>query len=376
MRELNLLSPGTMAWLDRRDPELEREDDVIVRPFVAARCDADSIPTTPALLRLVRLAMKAKLLDPIVRDGVGPTPFAAPCALGHECVAEVIEVGAAVTAVAVGDKVVVPWSISCGQCAPCRRGLTTKCVVSRSESGRERPVACYGNGPVAGGYGGMVSDLVRVPYGNHMPARLPDGLDPLRVAAASDNLTDGWRCVAPFLRYRPEASVLVVGGLAKSVGLYAAGIAAAFGARVDYLDSNPRRLAIAESLGARPTQRPGLLRFPRERGEYDLVVDASNLTNGLTYAVRSTAPGGDCVVPSYHLGAFTPVPLMHMSWTDITLHVGPSHPAASLSDMLTWIHENAFPAEKVTTVIADFDDAPLAYEQRATKCVLYRPPLT
>ncbi|MBF6135026.1 alcohol dehydrogenase catalytic domain-containing protein [Nocardia otitidiscaviarum] len=375
MRELNLMSAGKLKWLDRPEPTLQRDDDAIVRPFVVSRCDADTIPTT-ALLRAVRLAMRAGLLDPILRDSFGPVPFSAPCAIGHEAIAEVVEVGPAVTNVAVGDKVVVPWSISCGRCDNCRRGLTTKCTISRRESGHERPVACYGNGPIAGAYGGMVSDYFRVPYANHMLTRLPAGLDPLRVAAASDNLTDGWRCVAPYLRDHPGASVLVVGGLARAVGLYAAGVAAAYGAKVDYINSNTRELEIAESLGATPRQRPHLLRFSRPARTYDLVVDASNLPTGITHAIRSTAPGGVCVVPSYHLAAYTGVPLMHMSLTEITLHVGPSHPGATMTDMLAWVRDNDFPAEKVTTEVADFDDAPRAYAAPMTKSVMYRDPLS
>lgn len=97
----------------------------------------------------------------------------------------------------------------------------------------------------------MVSDLIRVPHAGHMLVRLPDGLDPLRVAAASDNLSDAWRAVVPQLRARPGASVLVVGGAAQSIGLYAAGLAVAHGARaVDYLDRSRTRVHIAESLGA------------------------------------------------------------------------------------------------------------------------------
>jgi alcohol dehydrogenase len=65
---------------------------------------------------------------------------------------------------------------------------------------------------------------------------------------------------------------------------------------------------------------------------------------------------------------------MHMYATDITLRLGVSHPRSVLPEVLTWVHEHGFPAERVTTVTADFDDAPHAYAERTTKLVLRRDP--
>ena len=376
MRELNLTSPGKFRWIERPEPQLTGDEDAIVRPFIVGRCDGDQIPISAPLLRAVRVAQRARLLDPIVFDAFGPTPYAQPCAIAHECVAEVVSVGSAVSKVEVGDKVVVPYQVSCGRCDACQRGMTGKCTTTRGESPEGgRVLSWYGHGPVTGPYGGMASDSLRVPYADHMLAGLPHGLDPLRVAAASDNLSEAWRVTVPHLRERPGARVLVVGGLARAVGLYAAGIAAAHGADVDYLDSNPRRLAIAGSLGATPKTRSHLALFPKPDALYDLVVDASNLPAGIVHAVRSTAPGGACVTPSYHLAARTGLPLMHLTFTDINLYVGMSHPATTLPELLAWVDDNDFPAEKVTTALIDWDDAPTGYARRATKLVMHRPPL-
>jgi hypothetical protein len=65
---------------------------------------------------------------------------------------------------------------------------------------------------------------------------------------------------------------------------------------------------------------------------------------------------------------------MHMYANDMTLHLGVSHPRAVLPDVLAWVHEHDFPAESVTTLLADWDDAPSAYAERTTKLVLHRPP--
>ena len=109
----------------------------------------------------------------------------------------------------------------------------------------------FGLGEPLGPWGGMITDKFRVPFADNMLVKIPSSLDPISLASASDNIPDGWRTVAPYLKEKPGAPVLVVGGPAESIGLYAAGIAVALGSsRVDYLDYMPARLAIANSLGA------------------------------------------------------------------------------------------------------------------------------
>ena len=249
----------------------------------------------------------------------------------------------------------------------CRRGLTAKCLTTRGD----RALSAYGFGPASGPYGGMISDLVRVPFAGHMLVRLPDGLDPLRVAAASDNLADAWRTVVPQLHARPGARVLVVGGGAQSIGLYAAGLAVAHGAAVvDYADES-RAAATSRNRSVRRSRIARAARTRRAR-QYDIVVEASSSTPGLRYAIRSTAPGGICTAVGYYIARNTGVPLMHMYANDITLHVGVAHSRAVLPELLDWVHANDFPAESVTTKVADFDDAPTAYAIRTTKLVLQR----
>ena len=112
---------------------------------------------------------------------------------------------------------------------------------------------------------------------------VPDGVNPLSLASASDNLPDAWRAVGPWLAKRPGTPVLIVGGGARSIGLYAAGMAVALSAaRVDYVDHDPERLAIAESLGACAIEsRPGKGWFgrhcpPTRKSTVDLVVCQSS----------------------------------------------------------------------------------------------------
>jgi len=265
----------------------------------------------------------------------------------------------------VGDRVIVPWAVSCGTCSECRRGLTSKCATAR----RGRPLAAYGFGPASGPWGGMIADRFRVPYAEHMLVPVPDDIPAERVVAASDNLADGYRAVIPPLAALDSGSVLVLGGGAKSIGLYAAGLAAACGAStVDYVDADPERRAIAESLGARPQSRPG--------GQpYDVVVEATSRPSGLRRALRALAPGGVCTAVGYYLSTGTRVPLMHMYATDATLHLGVSHPRAVLPELLDFLRRTEFPAEHVTTRTAHWEEAPHAYTARTTKLVLRRDPL-
>jgi len=177
-------------------------------------------------------------VDSAILAGHGPIP--PPFALGHECVARVADVGDAITHVAPGDLVVVPWAISCGECERCRAGLTAHCTsVPR--------MAMFG-APIGGAWGGLFSDLVRVPWADAMLVPLPPGLDLVAMASASDNWSLSWRLVAPHLRAKPGARVLVIAR--GSIGLYVCDLARALGASdVLYVDPDPAHRAIAEIYG-------------------------------------------------------------------------------------------------------------------------------
>jgi alcohol dehydrogenase len=378
MRELTFVRHGRLEWRDRPDPMLTEETDALVRPFVASRCDGDTLPLHRPVSRALQLGLRTGLVDPVVGAIAGDVPFRGPFGIGHECVAQVTAVGTAVSGLAVGDVVVVPWSLSCGTCAECRIGVTARCSTLRARS-PGGVLAAFGFGPSTGGWGGVVSDSLRIPYADHMLVRVPPGLDPLRVAAAGDNLTDAWRSVVPPLRRRPAGAVLVIGGGARSIRLYAAGLAVAHGAgQVDYLDDDRTRLEIAAALGARTHQVPhrrGRSLGSVLSGRYDIAVEASSRAQGLRDALRALRPGGICTGTGYYLGTGTRLPAMSMYATSATLELGVSSVRPHLPDVLAFVAAADFPAERVTTLVADWDDAPEAYAARTTKLVLRRPPL-
>jgi alcohol dehydrogenase len=307
----------------------------------------------------------------------GSNPLRGPFAYGHECVAEVTQCGSAVRRFAVGDVVSVPWAISCGSCPECTSGLTSKCRALRAD----RAVSAFGFGAAFGCHGGMVSDALRVPFADAMLVRVPAGVDPLAAASASDNLTDAYRTVAPYLLQAPGAPVLIVGGSAKSIGLYAVGIAKALGAsRIDYLDTSKTRLAISEQLGANPIAitraEPWYLRGEsRLSGGYPIAVDASSSSAGLSYAIGALAPGGTCTGVGFYLRRTTPLPLWKMYLKCATLRIGIAHARADLSAVLELLDKGLLDPRKVNTLVASWADAPRALLERSTKVVLRRAPL-
>ena len=180
-----------LEWRDVATPELGGgRDNAVIRPLAVARCEID-----PMLINA----------GPTAPDGF---------AVGHEAVAEVVAVGPGVSSVAVGQLVFASFQLCCGRCRACAGGRTANCA--------EYPaLSDYGMQPLSGvEYGGMLSDLVHVPYADAMLVGVPAELDTIRLASVADNVCDGYRAVAPHLAARPGADVLVVCHGAPSIAMW------------------------------------------------------------------------------------------------------------------------------------------------------------
>ena len=305
MKQLTFLAAGELEWRDVSEPQLDGDGEAIVRPLAVATCDLD--------LALVR----------------GHAPAGREFAFGHECVAEVTEVGDAVGAVAPGDLVSVPFQISCGECARCRRGQTGNCESVDF-------LSTYGL-PLGPDNGGFVSDAVRVPYADAMLARIPDGIDPAAVASLSDNIPDAWRTVGPQLEAEPGAAVLICAG-AGSIALYAAAIAVALGAeRVDFAGGRPFERELAAELGAKLIDED----FPKRLGPYPITVDASARQPGLACALRSTEADGICTSIGIYFAEETPVPLLEMYTKGIRFTTGRVHARPAFEPILELVRSGA-----------------------------------
>jgi alcohol dehydrogenase len=210
---------------------------------------------------------------------------------------------------------------------------------------------------------------MRVPFSDAMLVPVPDGLEPVSVASVSDNVVDGWRTVAPGLADRPGAPVLIVGGGARSIALYAVDAALALGAeRVTYLDDDASRLSVAEELGAEVVDGPP----PRSHGSYPLTVDASSTVEGLHCALRSTEPGGRCTSVGIIYEPETPVPLLEMYTQGVHFHIGRAMARADMPAVLELTAAGKLRPERVTSRVVGWDEAIDAIAEPQTKLVISR----
>jgi alcohol dehydrogenase len=340
VQQLNFIEAGKLEWREAPPPRIAAGEEAIVRPLVVATCDLDPL--------IVRGAVPVQ----------GPFPF------GHEGAGRVVEVGDGVRSVAPGDLVSIPFQISCGSCEQCARGRSAHC---RAVPG----LSMYGLGALSGGeFGGFVSDLVRVPFADHMLLKIPPGVPAESVASLSDNIADAWRTVGPQLEAEPGADVLIVSADG-SVPLYAAAIAGALGAgRVDFVGGGRRQREVAARLGAHVIEGE----VPKRLGPYPITVDASNSHAGLACALRSTAPDGVCTSIGIYFEPATPVPLLEMYTQGINFFTGRVHAREAMPRALALIGQGLLHPEIVTSQVVPWEQAAEALSRLRGKTVLVREP--
>jgi alcohol dehydrogenase len=334
MRQLRFIEKGKLEWREAADPKLEGDREALVRPVALATCDID--------VAFVRGRFPAESF-----------PF------GHECVAEVTDVGDGVEAVEPGDLVSVPFQISCGECDACRAGRTGNCEsVPR--------LSTYGL-PIGDDFGGFASDSVRVPYADAMLVSIPEGISPSAVASLSDNIPDAWRCVAPPLEERPGSPVLIALG-AGSIALYSVAIAVALGAeRVDVVGGRDRDRELAAKLGANVLDEE----FPDRAGFYPITVDASADPDGIACVLRSTDRDGYSTSIGIYLEP-TPLPLLDMFTQGVTFVTGRPHVRPIMPEVLELIRQGRFDPEPITAKKVAWNEAAEALSELRAKTVVER----
>jgi len=329
MRQLTFVKPGRLEWRDVPRPRVAADTDALVRPIAVGRCD----------------------LDLYIATGTGTRGrvFAGPFAIGHEAIGVVTDAGKT-AGVVPGDTVVVSFQLSCGRCANCGRGFTNACSAYP-------PRAAYGLKPSSGTeFGGAIAELLYVPFADHMLLRVPAGTDVMNIASVADNIPDGWRAVAPPLSTWPGARVLVLGGVAQSIGLYAAGLAVSLGAaEVLYLDDDMTRRAAATRMGARA--EPLALADRDGSDKFAITVDASGNPDVLRFAFVSTAANGTLTLVSMYFGEVTPLPLESMYAKSMRLVNERIHARTLLPGVLAYCVEGRFHPEVVTSRIVPFSQA-------------------
>jgi threonine dehydrogenase-like Zn-dependent dehydrogenase len=302
-------------------PRLETDLEAIVRPLTVSLCDLDVAYISN------RLATQR------------------PYAVGHEFTAEVVEIGSAVQTLKPGDRVILPFQISCGGCSRCRAGRSLDCT-------RVEPLSAFGLEPFGGGarWGGACADLVKIPFADAMALKLPAGTDLVAMASLSDNVVDGYRCIAPHVR--PGDGVLVIGS--GSIGLYATAVASSLRVPCTYVDSVDARLRVAERFGAKlVTGVPDGKSF----GEFAVVACCNSTPEGLQSAIRSTTGGGICQIAGLHIRPVD-LPLVEMYRRGLRLAIGRSSARDDLPAVLELIQQKRLKPGEIGATVVDVGDAP------------------
>ena len=330
MRALYWNGTGALEWRDDPEPVILAPTDALVRPIAVSTCD----------------------LDQAIVHAPTPVPGSEqPFAIGHEGVGEIMDVGAAVRGLRPGDVVAISYHLSCGGCDRCRQDMPLFCRATYDQA-----IAMYGM-PIGAEYGGLFSDLVRVPFADHSLVPLPPTVSAAQAVSVGDNLTDAWRTVVPHLTRRPGADVLILG--TGSIGLYAVDIARAHGAgEISYVDADPTRQAIAARFGA-SVYAPEA--FEPQQRQYPITVNATNDRTGaaLRTCLLAGEPGGVCTNTTLHFDD-PQVPLLHMFLNCLTLTGGLSHARTNMAAALALISGGGIQPGTVATDVLPFEAADTA----------------
>lgn len=227
MRAVVYNGPRDVSVVDVPDPKIEKPTDVIVKITSTNICGSD--------LHMYE----------------GRTDFEKGRVFGHENLGEVVEVGAAVDKVKVGDMVAIPFNVACGFCKNCERGFTNYCLTMQPK--KEWAGAAYGFADM-GPYQGGQAEFLRVPYGDFNCLRLgEDARDSKKqndYVMLADIFPTGYHATE-MAGVKPGDQTVIFG--AGPVGLMAALSASIKGAsRIWVVDRHPDRLKLAESIGAIP----------------------------------------------------------------------------------------------------------------------------
>ncbi|WP_374250353.1 zinc-dependent alcohol dehydrogenase [Xanthobacter sp.] len=231
MKALTFHGKGDIRCEQVPDPQIQHPRDAIIKVTACAICGSDVH----------------------IYDGVIPSMEHGDV-LGHETMGEVMEVGSGASNLKVGDRVVVPFTISCGECFFCRRGFYSGCERSNpnhkmaEEMWGYSPAGLFGYSHMLGGYSGGQAEYLRVPYADVGPIKVPDGLTDEQVLFLSDIFPTGYMA-AEFCDLKGGETVAIWG--CGPVGQMAIRSAFMLGAeRVIAIDTVPERLALARAGGA------------------------------------------------------------------------------------------------------------------------------
>jgi threonine dehydrogenase-like Zn-dependent dehydrogenase len=329
-----------------------------------------------------------------IYDGYIPAMMAGDI-LGHEFMGEVVETGSDVRNLKVGDRVVVPFTISCGSCFSCERQLWSLCENSNPNAWMAEkmwghsPSGLFGYSHLTGGYAGGQAQYARVPFADVGPIKIPDELSDEQVLFLSDILPTGYMA-AEQCNIHPGDTIAVWG--CGPVGLFAIHSALVLGAeRVIGIDRVPERLRLArEKLGAitidyeEANVYDALMALTGGRGPdscidavgmeahtpgplyaYDRVKQALMMETGRPFALREAIMacrnGGTLSIPGVYGGFLDKIPMGSIMNRSITIRTGQTHMHRYMRPLLERIQKGEIDSTFVITHRLPLEEAPAAY---------------
>jgi threonine dehydrogenase-like Zn-dependent dehydrogenase len=377
MRALTWQGKRNVSVEDVPDPVIQEPTDAIVRVTSTAICGSD--------LHLY------EVLGAYLNPGD---------VLGHETMGVVEEVGSGVTHIRAGDRVVIPFNISCGSCWMCERGLYAQCETTQVRE-QGKGATLFGYTSLYGSVPGGQAEYLRVPQAHFGPIKVPDDGPDTRFVYLSDILPTAWQAVA--YADVPAGGTLAVLGLGP-VGQFATRIAANRGIRVIGVDLVAERLALAERHGVEAVDvrevddvAEALIEMTDGRGP-DATVDAVGMEahgspvakaaqtavgllpdavaqpmidrfavdrlDALHTAIKATRRGGTVSISGVYGGEADPMPMMELFDRGLQVRMGQCHVKRWIDDILPLVLDDADPlgTGDLATHLLPLEEAPHGYE--------------
>lgn len=365
------------------DPKIENPTDAIIKVTMSGICGSD--------LHLYNGMMPGMVPGDVI---------------GHEPMGVVVEVGSAVKRLKVGDRVVVPFTISCGSCWFCDQTLFSLCdesnpnaEIAQKNMGHS-PAGLFGYSHMLGGFAGGQAEYLRVPYADVGPVKIPEGVSDEQVVFLSDIFPTGYMGAE---NAQIEAGETVAVWGCGPVAQFAIQSAWMLGAgRVIAIDTVPERLKMAREHGRAETidfmkedVYERLMEMTQGRGPdrcidavgaeahasgnikraVDSVKEAAHLTRNRPYAlqeiIKCCRKGGTISVPGVYIDELS-LPFGAAMNKALTFKMGQTHVQRYLEPLLGKIVSGEIDPSFVITHTIGLDEAPEAYamfDQKEDECI-------
>jgi S-(hydroxymethyl)glutathione dehydrogenase/alcohol dehydrogenase len=349
------------------DPRIEKNDDIIVKITTTAICGSD--------LHLIH--------------GMIPN-FPEDYIIGHEPMGVVEEVGSEVTHVKKGDRVIVPFNVSCGECVYCKSDLTSQCDNSNPHGDAG---AYFGYSETFGGYPGGQAEYLRVPYGNFTPFKIPENceVEDEKLCLLSDVIpTSYWSVDNAGVKKGDTVIILGCG----PIGLMAQKFAWLKGAErviaVDYVDyrlSHAKQHNKVETINFEQEKEIGLHLKEMTNGGADVVIDCVGMDGkmspleflatgmklqggalgSVTIAAQAVRKGGMIQLTGAYGARYNAFPLGDIFNRNVNIRTGQAPVIPYLPQLYNMITEGVFDPGDIITHKLSLDEAEKGYEVFDTK---------